>query len=123
VTTRILAIDDADVVLETYRLLLGEERVETATTTAAALERLAAADAPPVALIDLNMPGGGVPFLREVRRRFPRLVVIVLSGDAAALDARTQRELGIFRCLEKGDASFDVLERAIEEAERALEGT
>ena len=117
---RILAIDDAPIVLQTYELLF-EGRAETASTVADGLAKLSADPALQVVLVDLNMPdGGGVPLLRTLAERFPERLVIVLSGDAGALGERERRELGVFRCLEKGDASFDVLERTIDEAAAEL---
>lgn len=116
---RILAIDDAAIVLETYRLLFGD-RVETAETVAAAMSKLRKDDSLRIILVDLNMPDGGVPLLQILRKKYPDRLAIVLSGDASAIDERKQKELGVFRCLEKGDASYDVLEDTIREAGKLL---
>ncbi|HVY61567.1 MAG TPA: response regulator [Planctomycetota bacterium] len=116
---RILAIDDAPLVLETYKLLF-EGRVETASTVAEGLGKLRRDESLRIVLADLNMKDGGIPLLQTLHRKFPDRLVIVLSGDASAIDERRQRELGIFRCLEKGDASYDLLEDTIREATERL---
>jgi DNA-binding NarL/FixJ family response regulator len=116
---RILAIDDAPLVLETYRLLF-EGRVETASTVAEGLAKLRKDASLRIILADLNMKDGGIPLLQTLHRKFPDRLVIVLSGDASAIDERRQRELGVFRCLEKGDASYEKLEDTIREAAALL---
>jgi len=119
---RIIAVDDAKIVLRSFELLFPPERLETVETVEAALARLDADARIRVVVTDLNMKGGGVPFLRLLREKYPGRVVIVLSGDAGELSPETARRLGIFRTLEKGDASLDVLESTIEAAcAKALE--
>lgn len=112
---RVLVIDDAPIVLETFVGLL-EGRVETALTVGEGLAKLEADPTLKIVLADLNMQGGGVPFLRTLRARFPDRAVIVLSGDASILEPALARELGIFATLEKGQSSFDEIERTIDEA-------
>ncbi len=116
---RILAIDDSPLVLDALKLLFGEGELRGATTTAQALSLLEGDPSLRVVIVDLAMPGGGVPFLRTLRARFPDRAIIVLSGDAAAL-AAVAPEIGVFRCLEKGEATIDVLEATVAEARARL---
>jgi DNA-binding NtrC family response regulator len=113
--TRILALDDEPVVLEAYRQLY-QARVETASSVAAGLGRLRKDEDLRVVVLDFDMRDGGLPFLTTMKRRFPERLTIVLAKSASVLDPLQVRELGVFRCLEKSSATFDVLEDTIKEA-------
>jgi DNA-binding NtrC family response regulator len=117
---RILAIDDTPIILETFRLLLPPERLETAESVAAARAALARDPSLRIIFTDLNLRGGGIPFIREVKSAYPGRIVIVLSGDAGVITPAIAASTGIFRALEKGDASLDAIEGAIADAEREL---
>lgn len=112
---RVLAVDDAEVVLDTYRLILGENLVETATTVADALAKLERDPSLGVVLADLCMEDGGLPFLEKLHARFPERVMIVISAETA-IDPDRLAHLGVLRCLEKGTAGIDEIEAAVEEA-------
>ena len=58
--------------------------------------------APDVIVLDLRMPGiDGVEVLRRVRRDYPQIQVIVVTGHGNAEDERVCRELGAFDYLQK----------------------
>jgi two-component system invasion response regulator UvrY len=100
--TRILLVDDHEVMRAGARLVLsggfpGAEFGE-AGTAAEGLSRLEGASWDLVVL-DLTMPGrGGLELLEDVKRRWPRLPVIVLS-------AHPEEEFAI-RCLQLGAAGY-----------------
>lgn len=114
---RVLVVDDSPLVRETFKLLLGEDRVETAASVREALERLARDDDLRIVMADLSMEGGGTAFLRTLRDRFADRAVIVISGDLSGLDDVRARELGVLRRLEKSQARLADFEEAIEAAE------
>lgn len=79
---RVLVVDDEKGVIAALRRLLRREDYElvTASTGAEALEVL---EAEPVSLVisDYRMPGmTGVELLREIRKRWPNTLRIILSG-------------------------------------------
>lgn len=83
---RILFVDDEVRVLEglkrTLRPLRNEWEIQTAEGAAQGLEILAAGPID-VVVSDMRMPGmDGADFLREVMRRHPRTVRIILSGQS-----------------------------------------
>ncbi len=82
---RILFVDDEKNILRSIERLLLDEPYEVLTATSGE-EGLAALEASsPIRIVvsDYRMPGmNGVQFLREVRKRWPETVRIVLSGYA-----------------------------------------
>lgn len=59
-------------------------------------------DPPHVMILDLNMPGmGGMGVLREVRRGFPEVQVIILTGHGSPAEEAEARRLGAFEYLRK----------------------
>jgi len=80
---RILLVDDEPSILKTGALVLGSERyeVQTAMDGFAALAALRRS-LPDVLISDLSMPNmSGFELLSIVRRRFPHLPVIAISGQ------------------------------------------
>lgn len=95
-TIRVLVVDDSLVVRRTVADILGGEPdievVATAPDGYAGLRRIEE-HLPDVVTLDVEMPGlDGIDTLREIRRRWPRLPVIMYStltarGAATTLDA------------------------------------
>jgi CheY-like chemotaxis protein len=80
---RILVVDDEQVILSTMRALLETQQwqVRTAEDGFDAL-RVLRATAPDLIISDLRMPNmSGFEFLAVVRRRFPHIPVIAISGE------------------------------------------
>lgn len=80
---RVFLVDDHPVVPERLALLLQHQPDLTvcgeATDTSQALERLARAK-PDVVIVDISLPGrDGIELLREVRRRYPGVSVVIFS--------------------------------------------
>ena len=83
---RILVVDDEPLIRETSALVLAEQgyEVRTAADGFAALVELRQA-LPDVIISDLSMPNmSGFEFLSVVRRRFPHIPVIAISGQFTA---------------------------------------
>jgi two-component system OmpR family response regulator len=86
---RVMVADDDAMIRRTLASALGRSGYEvcTADTGDTAL-RLAEIATPQVAVIDFNMPSGGIELLQQLKRRFgPALYVAVLTG---ADDAHTR---------------------------------
>lgn len=100
--TRVLVVDDHEVVRRGLVQMMGEElpgaEFVNAATGQAALDALAAGPFD-LALLDLNLPGrDGLDVLGEVRRRWPGLPVLVIS-------AYPEEEFAV-RCLRAGAAGY-----------------
>ncbi len=84
---RILIVDDHPSIREAGRLLLGGQGYDI-ITAGDGFEGLLALkrSLPDIIISDLSMPGmSGFEFLSVVRRRFPSIPVIVISGEFTAL--------------------------------------
>ena len=96
--TTVLLVDDEPHVLAALRRTLRapELRVLTAGDAAEAL-RVVAEGQVDVLVSDIDMPGmSGIELIREVRRRYPSIVRLLLTGDASlesALDAINHGEV------------------------------
>ncbi len=120
--TRILLVDDHEVMRAGVRLVLsggfpGAE-FDEAGTAAEGLARLEARGAD-IVVVDLAMPGrGGLELIEEVKRRWPRLPVVVLSGYP-------EEEFAV-RCLQVGASGYVAKSAAAHElvsaCRTALEG-
>lgn len=82
---RILCVDDEASILKALRRIFLETAYEVMTAASGEEGLNVLAQSPPIQVVisDYRMPGmTGVDFLREVRRRWPETVRIVLSGFA-----------------------------------------
>ena len=77
----VLVVDDEERILESIRELLGGRfRVFTARDPGEALSLFAEAR-PEIVLCDQRMPGGtGIDFLKEIKRREPGTIRILITG-------------------------------------------
>lgn len=118
-TTRILLVDDHEIVRDGLRLLLGRQPdLEVVAEAADGVEALRQAElvSPDLAIVDLHMPElGGLELIRCFSERFPDVRVIVLSMDAEDHLVREALRLGVRGYVLKGSASTEIL-RAIEVA-------
>ena len=100
---RILLVDDEEEFVRTLseRLGLRDLTSRTAFSGEDAM-RFVKDQAPDVMVLDLKMPGTpGMEVLRVVRRRYPEIQVIVLTGHGNDLDEAEARALGVFDYLRK----------------------
>jgi DNA-binding response OmpR family regulator len=100
---RVLVVDDDAVFREELSELLRDERhtVASAPSVVKAIEALEH-DEYDVVLTDLKMPRqSGLDLLREVRSRWPRTLVVVVTGFATVETALGAMKLGAFDYLRK----------------------
>lgn len=129
----ILCVDDEPLVLhslkEQLRRRFGNRlQVETAESADEAWEAIADLDADGTEIVvivsDWLMPGmRGDAFLAEVHRRHPRVVTVMLTGqaDEAAIE-RARRDAALHACLHKPWSESELartIESALEPAARA----
>jgi response regulator RpfG family c-di-GMP phosphodiesterase len=113
--TRILIVDDDASVRDVISVLLQEEGYEcrTASSAETALD-LSAADAPPLVISDMKMPGhDGIWLLEAFRERYPETAVIMLTGygdTEAAVD-----------CLRRGAVDYLLKPPKLTDLIRAIE--
>lgn len=81
---KVLVVDDEGIVLESCKRVLGEDefQVTTARSAGEAMEALGK-EAFSLVLMDIKMPGrDGISLMREMKERYPKIPVIVMSGYA-----------------------------------------
>ncbi|MCE5244480.1 MAG: response regulator [Syntrophobacteraceae bacterium] len=103
-STTVLLVDDEPFFLETLekRMDLPGFHVLTAAGGKEGLAVLAERADVDVVLLDMQMPGmDGIQVLREIRRAYPLIVVIMLSGHTTIESARMGMALGAFDYLIK----------------------
>ncbi len=113
----ILLVDDDEMVLQTIGdfLVRRGHRVKTAADGSEAL-RLMDGDPPDLVISDIQMPGmGGIAFLKAVRRQFPDLPVILVTGYATVETAVAALRGRAYDYLKK-PVSLEELQACIERA-------
>jgi len=74
---------------------------------------------PDVMVLDLKMPGiGGMEVLRRVKKAYPKVKVIILTGHGSEKDKKEALSLGAFGYLQK-PVQIDELARQIINANKA----
>ena len=123
--TRILVVDDEEVVRLCLDRTLSSEHCEVATapTGNAALELMERRPFD-VILLDLRMPGlQGMEVLKTMKQRWPEREVIILTGYAAVDSAKEAVALGAYDYLSKPvgpDEIIDVATAAMQHKKWAL---
>ncbi len=110
---RVLVVDDEVDFLESLVMRLNLRGLEArgVSSGADALDHLADHEVD-VVVLDLKMPGmDGIDALREIRRRFPKIAVIVMTGHGSQELSRAGLELGAFDYLIKPVKIDTVVER------------
>lgn len=119
IPTRVLLVDDEKDFVEMLSLRLGEvgEKVTLAHSGQECLETLEKANID-VVILDIKMPGmDGIETLREIKKRFPLVEVIMLTGHGSTETAVEGMKLGAFDYLMK-PADFDDLTTKMEGARK-----
>ena len=111
---RILLVDDHPIVREGLASLIEREPdlvvCGEAGDQVSALELLET-DPPDLLLLDLVLPGGGgLAFLRQVRRRWPELPVLVVTMHGDAFHAERSLRMGADGFVSKADATQRLVE-------------
>ena len=100
----VLLVDDEPNIRRMVGALLQGEGYDTTEAANGTLALSVARETPPDAvLLDLMMPGGpdGLQTLEQLRRVFPDVPVVMMSGKASLSDAVRATKLGAFQFLEK----------------------
>lgn len=118
----VLLVDDEEEYVRTIaeRMEMRDVGSHVALNGEAALAMLGE-ELPDVMVLDLKMPGmGGLEVLAEVKRLYPQVQVIILTGHGSDKEEEEARRLGAFAYLKKpvdiGDL-LEVVRRAGEDAE------
>jgi len=111
---KLMIVDDEERFLSTTEKLLQKKGVDvvTASSGAEALEKLRAHSVH-VVILDVKMPGmDGVATLREIKRQFPMVEVIMLTGHATVESAVEGLKTGAVDYLMKPADLDQILEKA-----------
>ena len=122
IPTRVLLVDDEPdfVELLSLRLNVVGERVTPAYSGKECLEILGQKSID-VVILDIRMPGmDGIETLREIKKRFPLVEVMMLTGHGTTETAVEGMKLGAFDYLMK-PAAFDELVLKLESARKRKE--
>lgn len=118
--TRVLVVDDEPIILETMTSILGSEGfvVRTAEDGFAGLVTLRQT-LPDIIISDLRMPNmSGFEFLSVVRRRFPHIPIVAISGEYVTTEMPAGLLADAF--LQKGGYTpqqlFDTMRRLISDS-------
>jgi DNA-binding NtrC family response regulator len=122
IPTRVLLVDDEKDFVEMLSLRLKEveEKVTVAYSGKECLETLRNKEID-VVILDIKMPGmDGMETLREIKKRFPLVEVIMLTGHGSTETAVEGMKMGAFDYLMK-PADFDDLTAKMEAARKRKE--
>jgi len=100
---KILLVDDEQEFVETLseRIRMRDHDSEVALDGEQALKKMDD-DLPDVVVLDLKMPGmDGMEVLRKIRKAYPKVQVIMLTGHGSERDEEEARKLGAFEYLQK----------------------
>jgi len=119
IPTRVLIVDDEKDFVEMLALRLSEvgEKVSSAHSGDACLKALQEKEID-VVILDIKMPGrDGIDTLMEIKKRYPLVEVIMLTGHGTTETAVKGMKLGAFDYLLK-PADFDDLLEKLEKARK-----
>ena len=119
IPTKILLVDDEKDLIEMLSLRLQEtgEKVKSAYSGQECLETLDKNNID-VVILDIRMPGmDGIETLKEIKKRFPLVEVIMLTGHGSTETAVEGMKLGAFDYLLK-PADFSDLSQKLEAARK-----
>ena len=100
---KVLLVDDEQEFVETLadRLKMRDLEATTARNGEEALS-VVKREEPDVILLDLKMPGiDGIEVLRRVKKAYPNVQVIMLTGHGSEKDEEAARSLGAFDYIQK----------------------
>jgi two-component system nitrogen regulation response regulator NtrX len=118
---RILVVDDEKGIRATLAGILGDEgyRAVVAASGGEALARMGE-EVPDLVLLDIWMPGvDGIEVLAEIKRQWPDLPVVMMSGHGTVETAVKATKLGAYDFVEKPlslEKTLLVVDRALEHA-------
>jgi DNA-binding NtrC family response regulator len=115
---KVLLVDDEVPFVETMtkRLTKRDLEVYQAFSGSEALEKLNHEKSIEVVILDVKMPGmDGIETLREIKKRFPLVEVVMLTGHATVETAIEGMKLGAYDYLMK-PCDMDILMTKVDEA-------
>lgn len=115
---KVLLIDDEPEFLESMgeRLKLRDMEVDSSTNISDALDKLAAEQFDAI-FLDLQMPGtNGIESLKMIKKLYPNLQVILLTGHASVEKGIEAMKLGAMDFIEK-PADINVLSEKVKKAQ------
>ena len=116
---KVLLVDDEEEFVKALaeRLQMRDLRSDTVLDGEEALSYVEGQE-PDVMVLDLKMPGiNGMDVLRQVRKAYPNIQVIILTGHGTEKDEEEAKRLGAFDYLEK-PVNLDVLVKKMKAAYR-----
>jgi len=117
---KMMLVDDEERFLSTTQKLLAKKGIEalTATSGSEALENLRTQNIH-VVILDVKMPGmDGIETLKQIKRQFPLVEVIMLTGHATVESAVEGLKSGATDYLMKPTDFQDLIEKAEEAFEK-----
>ena len=117
---KVLLVDDEEEFVKSLaeRLEMRDLNSDLAFDGEQALE-LVSNEVPDVIVLDLRMPGiDGMEVLRRVKKNYPQVQVVILTGHGSDKDEVKARELGAFAYLQK-PVNLDTLVETLKKAVRA----
>lgn len=114
---KILLVDDEKEFVQTLseRIRMRDHKSDVALNGEEALKHMDD-DLPDVVVLDLKMPGiDGMEVLRRIRKAYPDVQVIMLTGHGSDKDEKEARKLGAFEYLQK-PVEIDTLMKKIKKA-------
>ncbi|MGC8719718.1 MAG: response regulator [Thermodesulforhabdaceae bacterium] len=117
---KVLLVDDEEDFVKALaeRLKLRELGPDVALSGEEALQSLDS-EIPDVMVLDLRMPGiDGMEVLRRVKKAYPEVQVIILTGHGSQKDEEEARRLGAFEYLQK-PVNIDHLVKVLKDAYKA----
>jgi DNA-binding NtrC family response regulator len=100
---KLLLVDDEEEFVQTLaeRIKMRDLGPDIALDGEGALKKVDD-EAPDVMVLDLKMPGiDGMEVLRKVKKAYPKIQVIILTGHGSKKDEKEARRLGAFEYLQK----------------------
>ncbi len=120
---KVLLVDDETEFVNTLqeRLRLRDMDSDVAYDGEQALQLFKTDDVPDVVILDLKMPGiDGMEVLRRIRKAYPKVQVIMLTGHGTDKDEKEAKELGAFAYLKK-PVDLNTLTQTMKAAFKRLE--
>jgi len=117
---RVLLVDDEEDFVKALaeRLQMRDLGPDVALSGEEALQSIGA-EIPDVMVLDLRMPGiDGMEVLRRVKKAYPEVQVIILTGHGSEKDEEEARRLGAFEYLQK-PVNIDHLVKVLKDAYKA----
>lgn len=117
---KVLLVDDEENFVTTLaeRMKMRDAGASVALSGEEAMRMVTAGEIPDVMVLDLRMPGiDGMEVLRKVKKDYPQVQVIVLTGHGSEKDEEEARRLGAFE-YHKKPVDIDILVKDIRRAFR-----